>query len=123
MYTSSNFPPVVHVTIRTDSSTREMDHGWRAEVTRAYTSIWPSIIRELEDVDVVTFVGVIDGHQPRTCVSRDPKLHGDDTTRFLCIKGEEFRKVELYNAWSKTADSEGIGTHVEDCSRYVTETR
>lgn len=96
LHASSDSPSVVHTTIRTDRNTREMDHRWWTEVACAGTCLVPTIIR-VEDVDVATFISVIHGHQRRSCISGNPKLHWDDATRFLCIKSEEFVGIELYN--------------------------
>ena len=71
-----------------------MDDWGRSEVPD--THFWPSIA--MGGADVITFrLGVVDGHQPSTCIPSDPKFHGDDTTRFLRTKSHELRRVELHN--------------------------
>ena len=72
-----------------------MDDWGRSEVPD--TRFGPSIA--MGDVVVTFRLGVIDGHQPSTCIPSDPKFHGDDTTHFLRTKSRELRRVELHNTW------------------------
>lgn len=69
-----------------------MDDGGRTEVPDA--CLGPSVASG--GVGPATFrLGVVDWHQPSTRVPSNPKFHGDDTTRFLRTKSDEFSGVEL----------------------------
>lgn len=59
---------------------------------------------------------VVDWHQSCTRVAGNLKFHGDDATRFLHTKSDEFSRVELYKMRLQTIDRRRIGTHVKDCS-------